>query len=96
MRKRLVEGVDNRSVGAVRFRRLVRGLAQELGGMAALPEADQVAIRQAASLAMRAEQLQAAIVRGDDVNPDELIRLTGASRRALETVRKRAKPKPAF
>jgi hypothetical protein len=52
-------------------------------------------VRQAASLIMRGEQLQAAIARGEHVDPDELIRLTNTARRTLAVISKRERSKPA-
>ena len=58
-----------------------------------LGAAEQALVRQAAMLTMRADQLQAAIMRGEAVNPDELIRLNGSARRTLDRIRKREAPK---
>jgi hypothetical protein len=99
MRKRLrntkLHGVDGRTVGAIRFKHLLQSFSADLGGMAALSEAERGLVRQAASLMMRAEQLQAAIARGERVDPDELIRLTNTVRRTLAGLAKRERPKPA-
>jgi|SRR5215203_5832247 len=95
MRKRLLQGVDGRTAGAVRFKRLINSFSTDFGGMAALTEAEVGLVRQAASLTMRAEQLQAAIARGEHVDPDELIRLTNTVRRALAVISKRERGKPA-
>jgi hypothetical protein len=99
MRKRLtnglLHGVDGRTVGAVRFKRLINSFSADLGGMAALSEAERGLVRQAASLMMRAEQLQSAIARDEHVDPDELIRLTNTVRRTLAVISKREKAKPA-
>jgi hypothetical protein len=52
-------------------------------------------IRQAAGLTLRAEQLQAAIVRGEAVDDDQLIRLSSTARRLLTAIAaKAAKRKP--
>ena len=57
MRKRLtgglLHGVDGRTVGAVRFKRLLKSISADLGGMAALTETERGLVRQAASLMMR-------------------------------------------
>jgi hypothetical protein len=86
--KRSMAGVDGRSSSARRFRDLVESFSAELGGMDCLSEAEKALVRQAASLAMRAEQLQGAIVRGESVNPDELIRLTNTARRTLASIKR--------
>jgi hypothetical protein len=67
----LLHGVDGRTFGAVRFKRLLNSISADLGGMAALTVAERGLARQAASLMMGAEQLQSAIARGEYVDPDE-------------------------
>jgi hypothetical protein len=93
---RILEGVDGRSSGARRFKDLVENFSRDLGGIDRLSEAEQSLIRQAASLTMRGEQLQAAIVKGEPVDPDELIRLSNTARRCLEGIQKREQPKPSL
>jgi hypothetical protein len=44
-------------------------------------------VRQAAAIMLRAEQLQAGIVRGEAIDPDELIRLSSEGRRVLRSIR---------
>jgi hypothetical protein len=95
MRKHLLQGVDGRTAGAVRFKRLINSFSADLGGMAALTEAERGLVRQAASVIMRAEQVQSVIARGEYVDPDELIRLTNTARRTLAVINKREKPKTA-
>ena len=90
---RMLEGIDGRSTGARRFKDLIESFSRDLGGIDRLSEAEQTLVRQAASLTMRGEQLQAAIVRGEPVDPDELIRLSNTARRCLEAVKKREQPK---
>jgi hypothetical protein len=84
--RRLLDGVDHRSAQARRFRDLVNAFAANFGGVAALTEGERVLVRQAAACALRAEQLQAALVKGDPVEPDELIRLANTSRRMLASI----------
>lgn len=93
-RSRILDGVDGRSAAARRFRDICRGYEAEAGG--SVTEVERDLIRQAAGLTLRAEQLQAAIVRGEPVNNDELIRLSSTAKRLLEAIRaKAAKRKPA-
>src|SRR5687768_11729967 len=87
------DGVDGRSANARRFRDLVDAFSRDLGGMSQLTEADRSLVRQAATLTVRSEQLQAAIVRGEPVDPDELIRLTNTARRTLAGIRRKEQPK---
>lgn len=93
---RILDGVDGRSTGARRFKDLIESFGRDLGGLHRLSEAEQSLVRQAASVTMRAEQLQAAIVKGERVDPDELIRLTNTARRCLEGIQKRETPKPSL
>ena len=69
---RMLEGVDGCSPSARRFRDLVDSFAHGLGGMKQLSEADRPLVKQAASLTVRAEQLQATIVRCESVHPDRV------------------------
>jgi hypothetical protein len=91
---RVLNGVDGRSAMARRFRDLIANFSRDLGGLEHLTEAEHALVRQAASLVVQAERLQADVVNGKPVDPDELIRLTSESRHALASIRKREKPKP--
>ncbi len=86
---KLLAGVDGRSSAARRFRDLTADLAHEFS--VDLSTAELGLVRQAAALTLRAELLQAAIVRGEPVNADELIRLSSEARRILASLRKRPK-----
>jgi hypothetical protein len=70
-RSRLLPGIDGRSATARRFRDIC--ISYETGNVT---EVERDLVRQAAGLTLRAEQLQAAIVRGEAVDNDELIRLS--------------------
>lgn len=91
---RLLVGVDGRSALARRFRDLITELTAEAGGREGLSAAECSGIRQAAAMMLRVEQVQAAIVRGEPVDNDELIRASGELRRLLGALRKRAPAKP--
>jgi undecaprenyl pyrophosphate synthase len=93
---RLIEGIDGRTPSARRFRDLIESFSCDLGGTERLTEAERALVKQAASVTIRAEQLQAAIVRGEAVDPDELIRLSNTSRRLLASIRRRVAPKPTL
>jgi hypothetical protein len=71
--------------GAIRrFNGLVAKLAAERGaGTLGVVEFEM--LRQAAMM-LRAEQLQAGIVNGEEIDPDELIRLSSEARRALRAL----------
>ncbi|MGO9701242.1 MAG: hypothetical protein ACLPX7_18480 [Xanthobacteraceae bacterium] len=85
---RLLDGVDGRRSSARRFRDLIADLARdEFGGSEGLSIAELGLLRQAAALTLQAEQLQAAVVRGETVNADELVRVSSESRRVLAAMR---------
>jgi hypothetical protein len=67
----LPRAADGRTLASRRFRSLCDAFAAEFGGQ--LTEVDRGLIAQAAGLTLRAEQLQTAIVRGQDVSNDELV-----------------------
>jgi hypothetical protein len=90
-----VKGVDGRSRDARRFRDLVASFSESLGGFAALSDTDQVLVRNAAGLAVKAERLQAAIVKGEDVDAEQLTRLSNCVSRTLGQLGvKRARREP--
>jgi hypothetical protein len=95
---RLLQNVDGRSSSARRFRDLTRAHEAELGG--SLTEADRGLARQAAALGLRTEQLQAAIVRGEAVDDDHLVRISGEHRRIVDALKakasKRKQPAPTL
>jgi hypothetical protein len=71
--------------------------ADELGVEAHMTEAEKVICRQAAALTVRSEALQAALVRGEAVDDEQLTRLTNSAMRALQALRtRRTKPKPVM
>ena len=92
-RSRLLEGVDGRTANARRFRDICKNYEEEIGGVASELERDL--IRHAAGLTLRSEQLQSAIVRGEEVNNDELIRLGSTARRAFEAISAKAAKRKA-
>lgn len=91
----LLIGVDGRSPTARRFRDLIRAYEDEFD---ITTEADRVLVRQAALLALRSEQLQAAVVNGEAVDTELLTNLSGQIRRLLADLRRKAQqsaPAPA-
>jgi len=93
-RSRILPGVDGRSATARRFRDICRSYELEAGGDVSELERDM--IRQAAGLVVRGEQMQAALIRGEPVNNDELVRISSTAKRLLETIHAKAeKRKPA-
>jgi hypothetical protein len=86
--RRIFNGVDGRSIEARRFRDLIAALAADLGGLDSLTEAERTLVRHTASLAVRSEQLQAAVLKGEAVDPTDLIRLTDAVAGVLDRLRR--------
>jgi hypothetical protein len=78
---RLLQNVDGRCAMARRFRDICRSYETEAGGD--LSEVNRDLLRQAAGLTLRAEQLQSAMVRGEAVDTDQLIRLSSTAKRIL-------------
>ena len=92
-RSRILAGVDGRSATARRFRDICR---HELEAGGNVTEVQRDLIRQAAGLVVRGEQMQAALIRGEPVNNDELVRISSTAKRLLETIRAKAdKRKPS-
>jgi hypothetical protein len=93
---RLLRGIDGRSADARRYRDLIVELVREHDGGGALSTTDLALIRQAASLTVRCEQMQSAVIRNEPIDEDMLIRLSSECRRILASLRKRtAKREPA-
>lgn len=92
---RLLDGVDGRGAVARRFRDLIADLVrEEFGGCEKLSIGELGLLRQAAALILQAEQLQAALVRGEAVDGDELVRVSSESRRVLAAIRRTNKRVP--
>jgi hypothetical protein len=79
---------DGRKLPARRYRTLVETFEAELGG-GPLSAIDTELIRQAAAIALRST-LQTAIVAGESVNADEIIRLSSEFRRILTGLKAKA------
>jgi hypothetical protein len=93
-RTRLLQGTDGRTSSSRRYRDLVRAYEGEVGGV--LNELERGLVRQAAALALRAEQMQSAIVRGEPVDTDVMIRLSSTCKRIVEAINaKAAKRRPS-
>lgn len=84
---RMLVGVDGSSAKARRYRDLVEMLTDEMG--AGLTEGERLQIRNAATLQMHAEELTAALVRGEAVDPEAITRAANGATRALAALRKR-------
>jgi hypothetical protein len=92
--KRTLIGIKGSSKFGRRYRDLVDLYSAEAGGV--LTETETAMIKTAAALAIQGEMMQAAIVNGEPVNTDDLIRLSSEVRRILGEIGERAgKRKPA-
>ncbi|WP_223843380.1 hypothetical protein [Sinorhizobium fredii] len=76
--------MDNRSALGRRFRDLCISFAEDLGGAASLNEPQRALIRQVAAVTVESEKLQAAIVRGESVDPENLVRLNNLQARLVK------------
>ena len=79
-----LRGVDGRSVIARRYRDVAIALADDLGGQEKLGEPTKILVRQAAALAVQVESLQAKIVAGEDIDLEQLTRLSNVLGRTLQ------------
>jgi hypothetical protein len=87
-----LRGIDGRSVDARRYRDVAIALADDLGGQDKLSESSKILVRQAAAMTVQVESLQSKIVSGDDVDIEQLTRLSNVLGRTLQRlgIRKRA------
>ena len=72
---------DRRSRAARRFASLVKQFSDELGGTTPLSEARLAIIRQLAGVILHGENMQAAIVRGETVDAEQLVRVANLQSR---------------
>ncbi len=92
----MLRGIDARTAEARRFRDLCEGFTKDLGSP---PGARDLAlVRQAAALTVQTETMQAKIVRGEDVNVEQLTRLANGVTRTLRElgIRKRGAQRPSL
>jgi hypothetical protein len=90
--KKMLAGLDGRSAEARRWRDLVASYTSDLGGPAKLTEAQRTLVTQAATLQVQAERMQAAVIRGEPVDAEQLTRLANAATRCLARLGMRAAP----
>lgn len=88
---RLVQGVDGRSAPARRFRDLVNQFTEELGGDAIMSEPMRAMVKQAAAVTIEAERIQGAILRGEEINSDELVRVSNVLQRLMNGLKTKSK-----
>lgn len=73
---------DGRASLPRRHREMVRALTNDLGGEALGP-AERALVSQAAIITLKCEAMQAAFLRGETVETDDLVRLTNSATRIL-------------
>lgn len=90
-----IDGTDGRSSQNRRLRDIVSGLAADMGGWDSMPETARTLARQAATLAIQIEQLQAKMITAaPTVGQGEVLsRLVNLQRRTMAEL-KAAAPKP--
>ena len=90
-----LRGVDGRSIVARRYRDVAIALADDLGGQDKLSEPVKILVRQCAALTVQTEALQAKIVAGEDIDLEQLTRLSNVLGRTLQRLGlKKPAPKP--
>ena len=94
-RSTLLQGVDGRSPAARRFRDLCLDFSEPLGGFQNLTEGAAILVKQAASVTMQAEAMQARTVSGEVVDYEQMVRLSNTLTRLLRGLKALAKPKKA-
>jgi hypothetical protein len=86
-------GIDGRTREARRFRDLFESFAESLGGAAVLTEAERALVRNAASLTVQSEKMQAAVASGHDVDLEQMTRVSNAAVRVMRALGAKAKPR---
>jgi hypothetical protein len=79
--------IDRRTRWAKRVEAIERELGAELGDT--ISSRDRVLVANAAAAVCRAEQLRAAIARGEEIDSDELVRVSNLVSRLLTSLSKR-------
>jgi hypothetical protein len=87
---KLVAGVDGRSADARRYKDLVASFS---AGLDALNEGQRAIVSQAAALTLQSERMNGAILRGELVDTEQLVRISNVLSRSLAQIREWAKPK---
>jgi hypothetical protein len=92
--KRTLIGVNASSKYGRRYRDLIAAYSAEIG--LPLGASETAMVKQAAALAVRSEMMQAQIVNGEHIEPDDLIRICSEVRRILDALAAKARErKPA-
>jgi hypothetical protein len=94
--KQLLVGIDGRSAEARRYKDLAMAYADDCGGAAGLTEAQRALVRTAAMLTIQSESQQAAMLRGEAIDDEQMTRVANSLSRTLHRLGlKRAAAKPA-
>jgi hypothetical protein len=91
----LPAGANGNSAAYRRFKDVVQALSDALSKGEVLTLAEMALVKQAAALVVRTEALQAAIVSGEAVNDEDIVRLTNTLDRTLRGLFARRKGKKA-
>jgi hypothetical protein len=87
-----LRGINGNSVLARRFREIATMIADDLGGPDKLSEPTKILVRQAATLTLRIEAQQSRVVGGEDVDDEELVRLSNVLGRTLQRLGLKREP----
>ena len=83
-RPHTLRNVDGRSMAARRYRDIAIAVTDDLGGADKLSESTKILVRQVAALTVQTETLQSKIVAGEDVDDEQLVRLSNVLGRTLQ------------
>jgi hypothetical protein len=83
---RLLDGLDARSAPARRYRDLANAIAQDIGGLDVLTQAQLQLARSASGLVVLREALDAKLLRGEPVDVAAYCRISNSLRRLLSTI----------
>jgi hypothetical protein len=78
-----LRGINGNSLLARRYREVAMAIADDCGGADRLSEPTKILVRQAAALTVQVEGLQSKIVAGEEVDLEQLTRLTNSLSRML-------------
>jgi hypothetical protein len=90
-----MRGINGNSLLARRYREVAVALADDCGGADKLSEPTKILVRQAATLTLKVEGLQSKVLAGEDIDLEQMTRLSNALSRALHRLglRKRVSSK---
>jgi hypothetical protein len=90
-----VKGMHGQSIPARRFREIATALADDCGGVDKLSAPTAALIRRAASMTVTLEEMTTKAVAGEDVDLEQMTRLSNVLNRAMQQLglRKRGVPK---